>query len=182
MGQYMCCCITMSDSEHSSIHEASEDSDYLDDDYSNDDFGYLGNDGYYAPDEKDSMLVTAARAGNLETVKQIVEGCQADQKAGTLNAARKWTEVQEKMGGYDKSWEWFGDTALIAAARAGHVEVVKYLLVEGADPTLSSCPSDDEYETAEKAAENREKQLEKTIQSIKSRNHYVYQHDVQKGF
>ena len=57
-----------------------------------------------------------------------------------MNAARKWTEVQEKMGGYDKSWEWFGDTALIAAARACHVEVVNYLLMEGADPTLPKKP------------------------------------------
>ena len=169
----------MSDSEHSSFHEASEDSDYLDDD-SETSFGYLGNDGYYPPDKKDSKLVTAASAGHLEIVKQIIEGCQSDQKAGTLNAARKWTEVQEKMGGYDKSWEWFGDTALIAAARACHVEVVNYLLVEGADPTLSSCPSYDEYETAQKAAENREKQLDRTIESIKSGTHYVYEHDVQK--
>jgi hypothetical protein len=84
------------------------------------------------------------------------------------------------MGGYEKSREWFGDTALIAAARAFHVEEVKYLLVEGADPTLSSCPGDDEYETALKAADNREKQLERTIESIKSGIHYVYEHDVQK--
>jgi hypothetical protein len=81
----------MSNSEHSSFLEASDDSDYLY--YSNDNsetcFGYLGNDGYYALDERDSQLVTAASAGNLKTVKQIIDGCQSDQKARTLNAARK---------------------------------------------------------------------------------------------
>merc|ERR1712129_656341 len=90
-----------------------------------------------------------------------------------------WTEVQEKHG-YDKSWEWHGDTALIAAARAGHVEVVKYLLHEGADPTLKSCPTDDEYETAEKAAETRLKQLERTIENIKNGTHSVCERDVKK--
>merc|ERR1712002_621418 len=59
------------------------------------------------------------------------------------------------MGGYDKEWEWFGDTALIAASRNGHFNIVKALLLAGADPTLSSCPTDDVYETAEQAAEKQ---------------------------
>jgi len=174
----------MSESEHSSVHETSVDSDYLNDDYYSDDsetsLGYLGNDGYYPKDEKDSNLVTAASAGNLEAVKRIVQDCPPDLKAGTLNCARKWTEVDEKMGGYDKSWEWFGDTAIIAAARAGHVEVVQYLLMEGADPTLSSCPRCDGYETAQKAVEDREKHLDSTIEKIKMGTIFVSEHDVEK--
>ena len=143
------------------------------------DEGFHTRYGYYAPDEKDPPLVTEASTGNIGAVKQIIENCPAEQKLATVNGSRKWTEVQEKHG-YDKSWEWHGDTALIAAARAGHVEVVKHLLHEGADPTLKSCPTDDEYETAEKAAETRLKQLERSIENIKNGTHSVCERDVKK--
>ena len=62
-------------------------------------------------------------------------------------------EAYEKWG-YDKTWQWYGDTALIAAARSGKAEVVRYLLAEGlADPTLDTCVSEDNYESATKACE-----------------------------
>eukprot|EP00092_Neocalanus_flemingeri_P027586 GFUD01029929.1.p1 GENE.GFUD01029929.1~~GFUD01029929.1.p1 ORF type:complete len:362 (-),score=68.48 GFUD01029929.1:61-1146(-) len=171
----------MSDSEHSTVDLDISEEDY---DFDNEEeFMEKYKDwvhtpyGFYPPDGEDSRLVKEARTGNLESVKEILGSCSSDQKVGTLNGARHWTEVQEKHG-YDKSWEWFGDTALIAAARAGHVEVVKLLLLEGADVTLDSCPSDDNYETAEKAAENKRKELERIMDNIRSGNHYVYQHDI----
>lgn len=112
---------------------------------------FSSNWDFYPHDEEHSGLVKAARNGNLDMVIQILRNCPEDKKSETLNKARRWTEVVEKMG-YDKSWEWFDDTPLIAAARAGHFDIVKLLLMEGADPTLKSCHTDDVYETAEQAA------------------------------
>jgi len=142
---------------------------------------YLNFAESHTRNEKDSKLVTEAKAGNLQAVKQIIERCPAAKKVGMLNGARKWTEVEWKHGLYEKSWDWYGDTALIAAARAGNVEVVKYLLYEGADPTLKSCPSDDQYETAQEAAEKREKQFETTLQNIRKGTYHVDENDIQKG-
>jgi len=135
--------------ESNSDYEYDWDCDFLDD-----------------ADEQDSAFVEAANRGNLEGMKKILQPydepdeeessnlflSMKENKMKMLNGARKWTEVQEKCG-YDKSWTWFGDTALIAAARNGHFNVVKFLLLEGADPTLVSCPTDDQYENAVQAAE-----------------------------
>ena len=41
-----------------------------------------------------------------------------------LNGCKVVKEVEEKCG-YDKEWDWYGDTALIASARAGHDEIVR---------------------------------------------------------
>eukprot|EP00812_Abedinium_dasypus_P012475 NODE_5990_length_538_cov_279.581781.p1 GENE.NODE_5990_length_538_cov_279.581781~~NODE_5990_length_538_cov_279.581781.p1 ORF type:complete len:145 (+),score=42.59 NODE_5990_length_538_cov_279.581781:3-437(+) len=73
----------------------------------------------------------------------------------------------EEKWGYDKSWEWHGDTPLTAAARSGHVAVVKTLLLEGADPTLECCPSDDVYETPLKAAETRAQAAKADVEAAK---------------
>lgn len=51
---------------------------------------------------------------------------------------------------------------MIAAARNGHVEIVKLLLETGyCDPTLESCPADDVYETALVAATKKLEQVTK---------------------
>ena len=86
-------------------------------------------DGEYKRDEEDSDLVQVARSGSLVQLEELlaklpakegsrVQGPGFGSRAAVLNHARRWTEVEEKWG-YDKSWEWFGDTALIAAARQG---------------------------------------------------------------
>ena len=112
--------------------------------------------GMYKKDDPDSELVQSAAAGDIANVRLLVEkttGTFLLERAQLVNAARRWTEVQEKWG-YDKSWEWYGDTALIAAARRGHAEVVRYLLDKAlADPTLESCVTDDHFESAAKACE-----------------------------
>jgi len=128
--------------------------------------------GFYPPDEKDSNIVTAANKGDLKQIKRILSQSQGSKKTALLNHAKKWTEVQEKCG-YDKSWEWFGDTALISAARNGNFMMVKFLLLEGADPTLSSCPYDDEYETALKATQNRAKYYNEKLEKLKTGSYRV---------
>ncbi len=115
----------------------------------------------YPLPEKDPPIVTAARKGDLDRVKAILD---ADgernqtpaQMKKALNACAKWTEVEEKMNGlYEKSWEWDSDTALIAACRAGHVEVVLELLIRGADVSKKSCPEENVHETATDAVKKR---------------------------
>jgi len=132
------------------------------------------NLNYYKPDENDSKLVEEARRGNIAGVRAIIDKSSKKDKAGVVNAARKWTEVVEKMGGYDKTWDWFGDTALTASARAGHIEVVKYLLYEGADPTLEGCPTDDEYECPMKAVTNRLSKLERELSTIEAGDYHLF--------
>ena len=128
-----------------------------DDDY--DDLSDLGEYERYKEEEPDSELVQSAAVGNMANVRLLVEKTSGSliERALLVNAAGHWTEVEEKWG-YDKTWQWYNDTALIAAARHGQAEVVRYLLAEGlADPTLQTsgnCNSDDfEMHSAQKACE-----------------------------
>jgi len=123
--------------------------------------------GMYPRDESDSYLVQAVKSGNLHEVKSLLDDFppSSPEQVLRVNEARKWTEVQEKMG-YDKSWTWFGDTALIAAARLGNLEMIRILLLAGADPTLESCPIDDEYENPLKAANTRKEKYEQELKKI----------------
>lgn len=155
-----------SEEESNSDYEYDWDFDFLDD-----------------VDEQDSAFVKAAIRGDVEGMKKILQPydepdeeeksnlflSMKENKMKILNGARKWTEVQEKCG-YDKSWTWFGDTALIAAARNGHFNVVKFLLLEGADPTLVSCPTDDQYENAVQAAEKSKRLGLSNSNAIKIQN------------
>eukprot|EP00928_Gymnodinium_smaydae_P100176 TRINITY_DN9767_c0_g2_i1.p1 TRINITY_DN9767_c0_g2~~TRINITY_DN9767_c0_g2_i1.p1 ORF type:complete len:875 (+),score=95.82 TRINITY_DN9767_c0_g2_i1:185-2626(+) len=108
-----------------------------------------------AAESKAAALVAYAKAGNLEAVRNELAKHSGDTKMITavVNTAKTWTESEEKYGGYTKSWTWYGDTALIAAARLGHDTIVQELLHTGVcDPSLESCPSCDAYETALQAA------------------------------
>lgn len=133
--------------------------DHFDDFYGDesDDYGFSGVDCYHLshsrgfrssqgnmdPHKVEPALVTAAKLGDLSRVKALVGSAATEAERRTLvNASKIWTEHDDKSWG-DKTWEWHGDTALIAAARGGHHAIVKYLLCEGlADPTLRSCPTE----------------------------------------
>ncbi len=92
-------------------------------------------DGMFPP------LVAAAKLGSLPWVSALL-------LAGAhVNEPRRYHEVQQKQF-YDKEWDWDSDTALIAAIREGHEVVARYLLEHGADPTVSSCLFDDQYDDA----------------------------------
>eukprot|EP00392_Amoebophrya_sp_AT5.2_P009428 g9456.t1 len=116
----------------------------------------------YPLPERDPAIVAAARKGDLGRVKAILDAAEAEsvaQTKKTINACAKWTEVEDKMGGlYEKSWEWDSDTALIAAAREGHVEVVLELLCRGADVSKKSCPLESVHETAVDAVKKKKNQ------------------------
>ena len=80
---------------------------------------YVGTPhGAYRPDKPDSPLVQAAAAGDLARVQLVETGCREKGERGG------------KKDRYDRSWEWNGDTALIAAARNAHSDVVRYLLAD----------------------------------------------------
>jgi hypothetical protein len=57
------------------------------------------------------------------------------------------------MSGFTKEYEWFDITPVATAASRGHDHIVQYLLEQGADPTLSGCPTDDVHVDAFQAAE-----------------------------
>ena len=93
----------------------------------------------------DSSLVKSAAAGDLADVVKIVEGTKpaSAERAVLVNKARRWVEVYDNMRS-PFNRDRYGDTALIAAARHGHADVVRFLLAEGlADPTLESMVEDD---------------------------------------
>lgn len=102
--------------------------------------------GAYEHDKPHPPVVEAARRGDLLEVKRLLKDTL------TINVRRKRLEVEEKWG-YDKSWTWDDDTALIAAPREGHHSVVLELLSAGADPTLTSCPEHDVHETVVQAVD-----------------------------
>ena len=73
-------------------------------------------------------IVVAAGQGDLSTVRALLaEGIAVD-------SCGKWTEVEDR-GFYKASCERDTDTALCAAVRGGHAEVVAALLAAGANPT-----------------------------------------------
>ena len=85
-----------------------------------------------------SCLTDAARRGDTAEVKSIVE-----ERIGKgflhypdflLNYCAKYHEVDYKMGGYTKEWDWFKYTPVVAAAKNGHIECVRVLLLNGACP------------------------------------------------
>jgi hypothetical protein len=90
----------------------------------------------------------------LDALKRALGAASAPERAAMLAMGRRWTEAEEKWG-YDKSWEWFGDTALHAASREGESACVRYLLEQGADPTLESMVREDTSETPAKSARLR---------------------------
>ena len=75
---------------------------------------------------RDPPLVKYARGGYLSMVKALIEAGAA------IDECMTWEEVDQRAYG-DKEWYWDGDTALVAAAKKGHVSVVLYLLEKGAN-------------------------------------------------
>lgn len=55
--------------------------------------------------------------------------------------------------GYDKSWEWYTDTALHRAVRKENVKALRLFLEAGADPVLTTGYEDDVYPTVFELAE-----------------------------
>lgn len=119
-------------------------------------YGGFGYDTSHVPPDEDTPDITKrVEEGNLAAVKNIVEAASTDsekKKHVTINYARRWTEVDYRMSGFTKEYEWFDLTPLATAALKGHDDIVQYLLEQGADPTLEGCPDDNVYMTALQAA------------------------------
>jgi len=128
-------------------------------------FGY--DTSHVKPNEKESTFVKAARSGDVRKMRSLLDEVHDEgQRRALLNQARRWTEVDYKMSGFTKEYEWFDLTPLAHAAKEGHFDAVEFLLREGADPTLSGCLTDDVFYTAAKAAEACYKEIEGQITQI----------------
>eukprot|EP01083_Nonionella_stella_P030859 84564_1 len=138
-----------SDSEYSSefLYESSSSDLWGDFNINSDDYAMIGYD-CYKKDDPQPEIVLAAMNNDLRKVKKYIA------KGRDLDKRRRWTEVEVKWG-YNKDWEWFGDSALIVATKHQSVDIVKELLLNQADPMLKSCPSDDVYNTALEVAQRK---------------------------
>ena len=96
------------------------------------------NDVHMSAKEDHPAIVQAARRGDVEGVRRIL-----DRNPEQVDARRKRTEVEESMG-YDKVYQWDDDTALITAARNGHLAVVEVLLENCADASKESRAGEDD--------------------------------------
>ena len=145
-------------------------------------FGY--DTGHIKPDGKHSELFHAASSGDLGRVKQIVSSTEQRQQEQELqqlqqlqlsknkkkkkkkkqeaittlldviNHAREWTEVDYRLSGFTKEYEWYDRTPLMIAIKNGHVDIVLFLLQQGADPTLAACVDEDCFTGAENEVAN----------------------------
>jgi len=122
-------------------------------------YGGYGYDTSHVPrDEAKPELVKHVEEGNLQAVRDVVESVATtshEEKNKLLNYARRWTEVDYRMSGFTKEYEWFDLTPLATAALKGHHNIVQYLLEQGADPTLEGCPSDNVHLDALQAANKK---------------------------
>lgn len=126
--------------------------------------------GIYKKAKDHPDIVKHAKDGNYNEVKAIIDTVRSSSDASPLadviNASRRWTEVEDKWG-YDKSWDWNDDTALIAATRCGHASTVRLLLETGeCDPTLECCPNNDTYENALQVAQKNKFGLIETMLNV----------------
>lgn len=144
-------------------------SDYSDDDYDYDAVDHMTNDpvGFYTygyggfgydtshvkKDGQHSEFYRACEKGDLDEVKDMLAR-EADipTRLSVINGARRWTEIDYRASGFTKEWEWFDRTPLLIAIKKGHVNIVRYLLEEGANPALQACYADDCTTDAKKEA------------------------------
>jgi hypothetical protein len=146
----------MSDYDDEDFHDDYDPWDHMvndPEDFQMNGYGGFGYDtSHVKSDGNHSALALAAKNGNLGAVQSLV--LQSLSRRVLLNQARRWTEVDYRASGFTKEYEWFDLTPLALAASHAHSDIVKYLLLEGADPTLKGCPSDDVHMTALGAAKN----------------------------
>jgi hypothetical protein len=71
-------------------------------------FGGFGYDtSHVKPDEQESGVVKAARVGDASQIQLILDQENDQDKRRTLiNGARRWTEVDYRMSGFTKEYEW----------------------------------------------------------------------------
>jgi Ankyrin repeats (3 copies) len=113
--------------------------------------GFVYDTDHVKPDDATPHIVVAAGNGRLEQVRSLIE--TSSNPKLVLNASRRWTEVDYRMSGFTKEYEWHGATPLIEAARKGHADIVQYLLMKEADPTLEGCIAENVHYNAFSAAE-----------------------------
>ena len=118
-----------------------------DDSYSDDSSSYSEEDEngmvlfHVQQETSPSKMCMVGFDGDLETVKEILSSTTtADERSALLNGAHHWTEYRTPASSDThkerETTQWFGLTPVAVAALNGQGHVVKYLLEQGADPTL----------------------------------------------
>ena len=130
---------------------------------------YNSDDESYPPEYPHPDLVAYAKKGDITSMRKLINEAEVNAKeqsddsfAKFVNDARVRKDVRLFRGFkcvYEDEFDWYDDTALIASARLGNVEIVKLLLLTGVcDPTLKSCPDEHVYENAYEAVTNAKDQ------------------------
>lgn len=88
-------------------------------------------------------IIRAVERGDLSVVKYYVESAASisdAEKRKVINQARLVSEVDDYgSGNYAYGNQCYDLTPLTTAAMNGYHDIVKYLLQQGADPTLQGC-------------------------------------------
>jgi len=122
--------------------------------------------------EDDSSLIEAIHQGSFKTVEKLISQCPIYNKAQLLNESR--TRIDED------NQRWFMETPLFVASIRGYSKIVKFLLIEGADPSLECSPIQGVCEDALSATKSALRYLEKSMKAILSERHYIYDNDTWK--
>ena len=120
-------------------------------------------------EEEVPEIVRLSRAGSLPAVQALLADCPPDKRSNVLNSGAVWTDGDEVR--------LTGDTALSAAAKEGHLDVVVALLVEGADTTIESSTLQGHRETVTRGVESKIKSLETVLRNILNGKHFIYDRD-----
>ena len=103
------------------------------------------------PSSGETVLMTAASTGNADVVRELLTGGMPGVSLEDLGAARAAARVAEAAGytaqtnpavngnyaDVNARDRWYGRTALMMAAAAGHLDAVRLLVEAGADASLT---------------------------------------------
>ena len=140
--------------------------------YDEDVFKENSTDSLELLDENIPEIVELSRSGSYSAVKALLNDIPPEDKLSMLNAGEVWT-----AGDHDRLG---GDTALAAAAKEGHLEVVGALLLEGADPTIEHSTLQGRRESARQGVKARIKYVETFLSNVVSEKVFIYDSEAWK--
>ena len=139
--------------------------------YDEDVFKEISTESFELLEENIPEIVELSRSGSFLAVKALLEDIPPEDKASVVNAGEVWTAGDDELP---------GDTALTAAAKEGHLEVVGALLLGGADPTIQHSTLQGRREGARQGVEGKIKHLETMLSNVLNEKHFIYDSEAWK--